>query len=67
MNVAGENTQVLIGRGVSKTFRRESGEIVRALDAVSVEAAQGTLTALVGPDGAGKTTLILHATEVWFV
>ena len=58
MNVAGENTQVLIGRNISKTFRRESGEIVHALDAVSVEAAHGTLTALVGPDGAGKTTLI---------
>ena len=58
MNVAEENTQVLIGRDISKTFRRESGEIVHALDAVSVEAAHGTLTALVGPDGAGKTTLI---------
>ncbi len=58
MNVPGENTQVLIGRNISKMFRRETGEIVRALDAVSVEAAHGTLTALVGPDGAGKTTLI---------
>ena len=58
MNVPGENTQVLIGRDISKMFRRETGEIVRALDAVSVEAAHGTLTALVGPDGAGKTTLI---------
>src|SRR6266481_7801511 len=58
MNVPGENTQVLIGRDISKMFRRETGVIVRALDAVSVEAAHGTLTALVGPDGAGKTTLI---------
>src|SRR6266478_1655933 len=58
MNVPGENTQVLIGRDISKMFRRETGEIVRALDAVSVEAAHGPLTALVGPDGAGKTTLI---------
>jgi pyoluteorin transport system ATP-binding protein len=32
--------------------------VVRALDGVSLEARDGTLTALVGPDGAGKTTLI---------
>ena len=30
----------------------------QALDGVSLEVAPGTLTALVGPDGAGKTTLI---------
>jgi ABC-2 type transport system ATP-binding protein len=41
-----------------KTFRRETGELVRALEGVSIEAHQGALTALVGPDGAGKTTLI---------
>ena len=32
--------------------------MVRALDGVSLEAHHGTLTALVGPDGAGKTTFI---------
>ena len=31
---------------------------IRALDGVSIEVAAGELTALVGPDGAGKTTLI---------
>ena len=46
-------------RELRKTFRapRNGGE-VRALDGVSIEVAPGELTALVGPDGAGKTTLI---------
>jgi ABC-2 type transport system ATP-binding protein len=48
---------LLIARGVSKSFRRND-EVVHALDNVSLHAAKGTLTALVGPDGAGKTTLI---------
>ncbi len=34
------------------------GGEVRALDGVSIEVRAGELTALVGPDGAGKTTLI---------
>jgi ABC-2 type transport system ATP-binding protein len=51
-------TKVLIGRDIKKTFRRDGGEVVQALDAVSLEVEHGTLTALVGPDGAGKTTLI---------
>ncbi|MGP0090714.1 MAG: ATP-binding cassette domain-containing protein [Xanthobacteraceae bacterium] len=48
----------IAGHDVRKTFRRETGEVVQALDGVSLEARHGTLTALVGPDGAGKTTLI---------
>lgn len=43
---------------VHKAFRRRSGEQVRALDGVSFACAPGTLTALVGPDGAGKTTIL---------
>jgi ABC-2 type transport system ATP-binding protein len=53
-----EHTKVLFGRDIRKTFRRESGEVVHALDGISLEVEHGTLTALVGPDGAGKTTLI---------
>jgi ABC-2 type transport system ATP-binding protein len=56
--VAEENTPVLSGRDIQKTFRRESGELVHALDGISLEVESGTLTALVGPDGAGKTTII---------
>ena len=60
----GENgkSPLLSATNVSKTFHRETGEIVRALDDVSIEAQAGRLTALVGPDGAGKTTLIRLAT-----
>jgi ABC-2 type transport system ATP-binding protein len=44
--------------GVSKSFRRETGESVLALDDISFSVGKGELAALVGPDGAGKTTLI---------
>jgi pyoluteorin transport system ATP-binding protein len=49
---------LIVGRDIKKNFRRQTGEVVRALDGVSLDARHGTLTALVGPDGAGKTTLI---------
>src|SRR5918994_6041769 len=52
------NTNVLSARDLGKTFRRDSGEVLHALKSVSIDVAHGTLTALVGPDGAGKTTLI---------
>ena len=48
----------IAGRDIAKMFRRGTGEVVHALDGVSFEARHGALTALVGPDGAGKTTLI---------
>jgi ABC-2 type transport system ATP-binding protein len=48
----------LNGRDLRKCFRRESGDTVAALDGVSLSVEHGALTALVGPDGAGKTTLI---------
>ncbi|MDR3214203.1 MAG: ATP-binding cassette domain-containing protein [Azoarcus sp.] len=45
-------------RAVRKTFRRKNGETVEALAGVSFAARARTLTALVGPDGGGKTTLL---------
>jgi ABC-2 type transport system ATP-binding protein len=54
----GQGSQVLVARGVSKSFRRETGEPVRALDGFDLEIAPGMLAALVGPDGAGKTTFM---------
>ena len=66
MSITPENTPALLGRDIRKTFRRENGEVVHALDGVSLEAAHGTLTALVGPDSAGKTTLIRLAAGLMF-
>jgi ABC-2 type transport system ATP-binding protein len=48
----------IAGRDIRKSFRRATGDMVHALDGVALEARPGALTALVGPDGAGKTTLI---------
>ena len=52
------NRTAVLGRNLRKQFRRETGETVMALDDVSLEVPHGGLAALVGPDGAGKTTLI---------
>jgi ABC-2 type transport system ATP-binding protein len=46
----------VIVNGVAKTFKAEK-VIVTALHDVSFEAEQGELFGLIGPDGAGKTTL----------
>jgi pyoluteorin transport system ATP-binding protein len=50
--------QAVLGRNLRKQFRRETGDIVVALDDISIQVPHGALAALVGPDGAGKTTLI---------
>ena len=42
---------------LSKTFR-ESKQIIHAVQDVSFEVKPGSITGLLGPDGAGKTTLI---------
>ena len=50
---------VVIGSDLRKVFRAPGkGGEARALDGVSIEVRAAELTALVGPDGAGKTTLI---------
>ncbi|MGH8231805.1 MAG: ATP-binding cassette domain-containing protein [Steroidobacteraceae bacterium] len=48
----------LAARDLAKRFRPKDAPAVQALDAVTLQARQGELTALVGPDGAGKTTLM---------
>jgi ABC-2 type transport system ATP-binding protein len=58
MTVPGRGASVIVGRNLRKDFSRKTGETTRALDDVSFHVAPGTLAALVGPDGGGKTTLI---------
>jgi ABC-2 type transport system ATP-binding protein len=58
MSLAGQTTPALVSDKIRKTFHRDQGDATQALDDVSFEAQHGTLTALVGPDGAGKTTLM---------
>jgi ABC-2 type transport system ATP-binding protein len=47
----------LVFEGVSKTFAA-SGRKVRALQSVDISIRRGKVTGLIGPDGAGKTTLM---------
>jgi ABC-2 type transport system ATP-binding protein len=58
VSTAGQIGPALIGNNIHKTFHRDKGQDIRALDNVSFEVPRSALTALVGPDGAGKTTLI---------
>ena len=43
--------------GVRRSFRTGK-RVVTALDGITAEAARGAVTGLIGPDGAGKTTLM---------
>jgi len=58
VSAAAPDAPALAAQGMRKEFRREGEGTVRALDGVSFEAGHGELTALVGPDGAGKTTMM---------
>ncbi|MGO8855373.1 MAG: ATP-binding cassette domain-containing protein [Steroidobacteraceae bacterium] len=48
----------VVAQGLRKRFAHKREAPVSAIDGVSLEASHGELTALVGPDGAGKTTLM---------
>jgi len=58
MSCAAQCAPAVVARSLRKLFAREREAPVCALDTLSLEANHGELTALVGPDGAGKTTLM---------
>jgi pyoluteorin transport system ATP-binding protein len=62
MSAAGLQAPALFSRELRKSFRRSTGEVVHALEGISVEIGRGELAAFVGPDGAGKTTFLRLAT-----
>ena len=49
--------QVIETQGLVKLFRARGGQ-VRALDALDLQVAEGTVLGLLGPNGAGKTTAV---------
>ena len=49
---------VIEAKGLTKVFPLEDGRAVKALCGVDLSVPEGQLTALVGPDGVGKTTLM---------
>ena len=52
-----ERGAALAIRGVSKRFR-SGGRVTEALSGVDLQVRKGQITGLIGPDGAGKTTLM---------
>jgi pyoluteorin transport system ATP-binding protein len=58
MSAPADEVLALLARDLSRRFERENQPPAQALDGVSVQVRHRALSALVGPDGAGKTTLI---------
>jgi len=54
----GHQQPVLRLQGVSKRFAAPGGRVIAALDQLDLVVGSGRVTGLIGPDGAGKTTLM---------
>jgi ABC-2 type transport system ATP-binding protein len=57
-DAANSSAPALVATDLRRSFHRENEPSVQALHGVSLEVRHGELTALIGPDGAGKTTLM---------
>ncbi|BBO89211.1 ABC transporter ATP-binding protein [Desulfosarcina ovata subsp. ovata] len=55
---AGMERSVMAARGLCMTFSPKGARPVNALDGLTLAAQPGRVTGIVGPDGAGKTTLM---------
>ena len=53
-----QNGFIIEAKDLTKNFKQEDGTVVTAFSALDLKVQTGRLTALIGPDGAGKTTLI---------
>lgn len=53
-----QTAEILTAEHIDKTFMLKEGSLVQALSDVSIQLKTGTISALVGPDGAGKSTFI---------
>ncbi len=58
-------SDILSCEDLTKEFMRGPKEKIKALDSVTLRVARGAVTGLIGPDGAGKTTLIRIATGLF--
>ncbi|MGO9535245.1 MAG: ATP-binding cassette domain-containing protein [Syntrophobacteraceae bacterium] len=58
-------SDILSCAGLTKEFMHGPKEKIKALDNVTISVARGSVTGLIGPDGAGKTTLIRLATGLF--
>src|ERR671913_300290 len=45
-------------KNVEKSFKKRRGEVVRALDSVSLAVGRGEVVGILGPNGSGKSTLV---------